>query len=361
MENKRVILAKEIEQLYEKSCICTILGKGKTANGVSLWIRSNTGIKDFSYIVEDSYANEGDETVSVFLKKSVPEESFIIFGFSDYDKALQLDKDVFSPNGIRTFFIPFPFSYNETGEYISEEYYSNHYEEFIKTRDMLEKSSRELYDTYIDSQISGDLDILDKYRKSVDLQYFMTECIPTEKTDFIDVGAYTGDTIPGAFHNLLISKYIALEPESENADRIRELIKEKGAENIELIEAGAWNFNTTLSFESAGSSSEVSEYGNKTITVIALDSLIPKLNSENCVFIKMDIEGSEMKALQGAQNLIKGLVPYLAVAVYHRVDDLIKIPQYIENILPGKYQYRLGYYGNNYRELVLYVTPIRAM
>ena len=75
----------------------------------------------------------------------------------------------------------------------------------------------------------------------------------------------------------------------------------------------------------------------------------------------MDIEGAEMKALLGAEKMIKKHIPYLAISVYHKVDDLITIPQYIEKSLPGVYEYRLGYYGNNYRELVLYATPKKAL
>ena len=45
----------------------------------------------------------------------------------------------------------------------------------------------------------------------------------------------------------------------------------------------------------------------------------------------------------------------MAICVYHKIDDLIRIPQYINSL--GSYTFGLGYYGNNYRELVLYAVP----
>lgn len=41
--------------------------------------------------------------------------------------------------------------------------------------------------------------------------------------------------------------------------------------------------------------------------------------------IKMDIEGSEMKALDGAKRIIKTYLPKLYVCAYHRNEDLFAL------------------------------------
>ena len=60
--------------------------------------------------------------------------------------------------------------------------------------------------------------------------------------------------------------------------------------------------------------------------------------AEPATFVKMDIEGAEMDALQGMQRMIAQYKPKLAVCVYHKPEDLWEIPLYIHKLVPG---YRL--------------------
>ena len=51
-------------------------------------------------------------------------------------------------------------------------------------------------------------------------------------------------------------------------------------------------------------------------------------------FIKMDIEGAEMKALQGAKDTIKRNHPVLAISIYHSNEDMVRIIPYIHGLIP---------------------------
>lgn len=76
--------------------------------------------------------------------------------------------------------------------------------------------------------------------------------------------------------------------------------------------------------------------------------------------IKMDIEGSELKALEGAKNSIKNYMPALAICVYHRTEDLITIPQFIKTFETNQRIYKLflrKYHIMSNYELVLYAIP----
>lgn len=73
----------------------------------------------------------------------------------------------------------------------------------------------------------------------------------------------------------------------------------------------------------------------------------------------MDIEGSELQALHGAESVIKKYHPILAVCVYHKKDDLLTIPQYIRKLYEG-YRLYLRAYVRYSEELVLYAMPERA-
>ena len=56
----------------------------------------------------------------------------------------------------------------------------------------------------------------------------------------------------------------------------------------------------------------------------------------------MDIEGSEMKALKGAEKLIRERKPNLAICVYHKPNDIVDIPLYLKSLVPEYKIYLTG-------------------
>jgi hypothetical protein len=58
------------------------------------------------------------------------------------------------------------------------------------------------------------------------------------------------------------------------------------------------------------------------------------VNETGNIFIKMDIEGSEMEALKGAASTIRTKKPRLAISVYHKPEDIITIPAFLQNLVP---------------------------
>lgn len=87
---------------------------------------------------------------------------------------------------------------------------------------------------------------------------------------------------------------------------------------------------------------------------------------EKISLIEMDIEGAELPALETGINLIKKNRPVLAICAYHKKDDLIAIPEFINQnfedyvLALRKYPSFLfeGYPGiQQINELVLYAIP----
>jgi len=70
-------------------------------------------------------------------------------------------------------------------------------------------------------------------------------------------------------------------------------------------------------------------------------------------FISMDIEGAELRALEGAKKTITKSRPALAICVYHSVDHLWTIPRWI-NALGLGYRFWLRNYCSFTSETVLY-------
>ena len=83
---------------------------------------------------------------------------------------------------------------------------------------------------------------------------------------------------------------------------------------------------------------------------VDIDSVV---GDDNVTFIKMDVEGSELKALEGAKNTIIRKHPRLAICIYHKAMDVIEIPSYILSLVP-EYKFYIRHYNSHMWETVLY-------
>ena len=63
---------------------------------------------------------------------------------------------------------------------------------------------------------------------------------------------------------------------------------------------------------------------------ISIDDALPDLKGEN-IFLKMDIEGAEPKALRGAKKILTNNKVKASVCTYHNADDLIKVKGIFQN------------------------------
>jgi len=71
------------------------------------------------------------------------------------------------------------------------------------------------------------------------------------------------------------------------------------------------------------------------VAAVTLDGLRRAGTLADVDFVKLDVEGAELHALRGATELIRERPPRLAVAVYHRPDDLVVIPRLLEDLGPS--------------------------
>jgi FkbM family methyltransferase len=73
-------------------------------------------------------------------------------------------------------------------------------------------------------------------------------------------------------------------------------------------------------------------------------------------FIKFDIEGAELGAIEGGLKTFITDRPQLAVSIYHSNSDFIEIPSLLIKTLKN-YNYYLGHYSTGIYETVLYCIP----
>ena len=137
----------------------------------------------------------------------------------------------------------------------------------------------------------------------------------------VDLGAYDGDTIREftSFTNGKYNRILALEPDAKS---YKKLVKNTAKmPDLEALNMGAWNEKDTLIFAKEQSRNSHISASGVPVKVTDIDSLV----DYPVTLIKMDIEGSEMKALDGATKTIKRNLPKLYVCAYHRNEDLFAL------------------------------------
>ena len=211
--------------------------------------------------------------------------------------------------------------------------------------------SKSIIRNRVDFYKSGDI----KYICNIDVskeEYFDREILRlTQEEVFIDCGAYRGDTIVAFLK--AVDKYkrvYAFEPDINNYRILKEAFGDK--EDILLYDYGVGEKNDVVCFNTKKNMwSCVDEYGDDEIEIRRLDDII----QEKVTMIKMDIEGSELSALKGAEEIIKKYQPKLAICIYHRVEDIIAIPKYLSEIVP-QYRFYVRQYDDTLFQTVLYAV-----
>ena len=220
-------------------------------------------------------------------------------------------------------------------EQLTYAYISDHLDDFETVYSMCEDSlSRQTLINYINCKISGCSKYLyDIYQTN---QYFPPDIIKLSNSEiFVDCGAYTGDTLIDflSCSHGEYSKIYCFEPCKENYNLLLCTIRSNCLKNVIPCSLGTWNKCDVLHFSENDSVSEISQNGvTTTIPVDSLDNIIP-LNIP-VSYIKMDVEGAEIESLSGAKGIIQKHRPKLAICVYHKKDDVWKIPSLIKSLNP---------------------------
>ena len=211
------------------------------------------------------------------------------------------------------------------------EFFMENEENFQKAYDMLcDEKSKEDFINILRFKLSGDVKYLLKAHSEKMKLY--EDVLPlSENESIVDLGAYDGDTIR-EFLTVTGGKYkniIALEPDEKNFRKLER--KTEGLGNLVRLNLGAWDKEETLFFaKKSGRNSRLEETGIP-VNFNSVDNIV----TEEVTFIKMDIEGAELKALEGAKNTVAKYKPKLYVCAYHRNEDMFALPFKIKELYEG--------------------------
>lgn len=218
---------------------------------------------------------------------------------------------------------------------------------------LTDKTSKQIFDKIVNFRLSYDLTYMEGFEDIQYKQYF-EDFLNLQKSGevFVDVGGYDGYTSLEFIKRCPdFSKIYFFEPDSNNLKKAQNVMQKYS--NIEYFEKGLSNKKESLRFQNElGSSSKVSENGPIVIEADTLDNLI----KDKVTFIKMDIEGSEGIAIEGAKQTILKYHPRLAICVYHKANDLIAIPNQVLAIR-SDYEIYLRHYTEGVVETVMFFIP----
>lgn len=190
-------------------------------------------------------------------------------------------------------------------------------------------------------------------------QYFQKNILPKCSDEvYVDCGAYIGDDIPGfiKYTEGQFKSYYAFELNSESYRQLVHNISEHWREyekKFFLVNKGVSERTGNIYYLEEGEGSHVSSEGKTKGEVVALDDYFGE--KSRVTFIKMDIEGSEMQALRGADKLISNNFPKMAICLYHKTDDMWKIPLYIKQRWP-EYKLYIRHHTDLFNETVCYAV-----
>lgn len=353
-ENTIIRKAKKANSENRKVYIygCGEMGKN-TCNALVI-----NGIRIEGFLVDEQYYTEKMQYKEIPVlnidRLEFDPDSMLIIAMRDYDrnkvsewsrKIEVISADIFSLHTVEDF-VSLNYDYIKQ----NEEKFLKIYEEFS------DEKSRECMTAYLNQKISGEYKYLENIWESN--QYYDKDIVDFSKIEsFVDCGAYDGDSFFAFLKNYqeMVGKEYAgisflLEPDEENYKKL--LGNCAKYEKCNTIKLGAWDKKDTLTFSIGGTSSGINKDGCISINVDAIDNIVEEQRVD---FIKMDIEGSELNALKGAEKTIKAYRPILAICVYHKKEDLLTIPQYIKSLC-SEYKFYLRAYSKYTQELVLYAV-----
>lgn len=237
---------------------------------------------------------------------------------------------------------------------------SCHIDDFVWLYNKLsDYSSKHLLFSILNNFVNYDFKNLGDSIKRVGKHYFDFDILPKcENEVFVDLGAYTGDTVLDFLNCYSIDCYNKIYC-YEITPSVFEILKKNLSpyKNIVFNNKAASNENGFISVND----NLIDKSANTTIcdgSVKIKSVCIDEDIKEKITIIKMDIEGDEEKALVGCKNHIKDDSPVLMISIYHNNDHYWKIPKLIYKF-NKKYNFYLRNFGGELypTEIVLYAIP----
>ena len=351
-----------------------------------VWIYGAGGFADSlkSFLTSNSIEIVGTITKNAFVTSSGEGDEYLYFAdkcpvvigvFNHRDNPVEII-EFLNQRGIDDYLSPSSFFKYFGGASFSK-YYLTSELELLPTSDQIRKvrsflndsESKLVLEGFINYQKDGQITSI---IRSADAEYqYLGTTLPEPwkrlwlegKVNWLDVGAFDGDTIRSIVKSgkdLQDVSFLCIEPDLINYSKLMACAQAITQETKCLnIAVGARNGTILFKDEGSLSSSAISAKTSRhvdyrEIEVKTIDNLCVDFTPTH---IKMDIEGAEKAALEGALETLQSFRPKIAISLYHLPNDIVEIPLMLMEILPG-YEWFIRCYGAHGYDTILYGIPI---
>lgn len=220
-------------------------------------------------------------------------------------------------------------------ELFTYEYYLENLEKIESAYGLFEdETSKKVYEDMIGFRLSGEPKLLAN-AEPVAASY--ENILGVGKYGCVlDCGAYKGDSTEMIARVLSPEKIIAVEPDPKTFLKLSAYAESETRSTVLPVNAAAGGSVGTVEFMSSQSRGSGKEGLSKSaknveVRVMTVDGIA---GEEKVDLIKLDVEGDENDAIDGALSVIKRDKPSMAISVYHRTEDIFDIPCRIKELLP---------------------------
>jgi FkbM family methyltransferase len=223
---------------------------------------------------------------------------------------------------------------------------------------LADNESRLLFVDHIEWRLFLDYDLLPS--PSSEEIYFNDRFVSNSVSEVLyDIGAYTGDSVASYLKTPRGAKFAEIhsfEPSSNNYVRLKNYVETLGElkTKIHSHQLALGDTVGSIKVETGNGPSSRVGVGNQPVPMTTID-LFSQSHSPP-TFIKIDIEGFEPQCLNGAQSVINGTAPVVALSVYHLQSHLWELLLQLHSFCSG-YTFSLCGHCPDGWDLVLYAVP----
>lgn len=225
---------------------------------------------------------------------------------------------------------------------------------YLEVFQMLEDDeSRRVFDNLLLFRLSLDQRFIDEIHTQISKEYFDRSVVDLGQNEvYFDVGGFDGDSAEN-FIKFVDGKYKGVhifEPDQGLLDKANARLK--NYHNVFYNPLGIYDKKTTLYFDvTGGLDGIISNQGTVSIETTTID----EYTADVPTYIKFDVEGVEIEAINGSVSTIKNTKPKMAIASYHYPKHIWQIPLLVKELNPA-YKLKLRHYTDSVFDSIFYFS-----